>query len=136
MMSFNQGAQFSSLLQAPGLTSFFAGLHGRTAASHPRSAVHLWAGRYENWRHAAVSMLKPPEGEPAGELDFGLKLYKVGSYQFRERRTEAEENIKKPVGLMLDQELATTLDSRLLQESSLPGARYGQKLCPGFWPIC
>jgi len=36
-------------------------------------------------------MLKPPEGEPAGELDFGLKLYKVGSYQFRERRTEAEE---------------------------------------------
>jgi hypothetical protein len=35
-----------------------------------------------------------------------------------------------------DQELAPTLDSRLLQESSLPGALYRQKLCPGFWPIC
>jgi len=33
-------------------------------------AVHLWAGRCENWRHAAVSMLKPPEGEPAGETRF------------------------------------------------------------------
>jgi len=77
-----------------------------------------------------------PKASLQEKLDFGLKLYKVGSYQFRERRTEAEENIKKPVGLMIDQELATTLDSRLLQESSLPGARYRQKLCPGFWPIC
>ena len=34
------------------------------------------------------------------KLESGLRLYKVGSYEFRERQSEAEVNIKKLGGVM------------------------------------
>lgn len=99
-------------------------------------AAHLWAVAV---RTAATRQFVFSDGCKASleeKLKSGLKMHKVGSYEFRERQTEAEENLKKLVGVMIDQELATAPDSRLLQESSVHGALYGQHLCPGLWPLC
>jgi hypothetical protein len=99
-------------------------------------AAHLWAIAVRTAATRQFLFSDRCKANLREKLDSGLKMHKVGSYEFRERQTEAEENIKKLVGVMIDQELATTPDSRLLQESSVHGALYGQKLCPGLWPIC
>jgi hypothetical protein len=99
-------------------------------------AAHLWAAAKRAAAMRQFLFSNRCKASLQEKLDSGLKLYKVGSYEFRERQTEAEENIKKLVGVMIDQELAITPDSRLLQEASLHGALYSQNLCPGLWPIC
>ena len=65
-----------------------------------------------------------------------LKLHKLGSHEFRERQSEAEVNLKKLGGVDgCDQEVAPTLDWRLLEPSSAHGALYRRKHGPGLYPI-
>jgi hypothetical protein len=69
-------------------------------------------------------------------LKAGLKVFKVGLYEFRERISEAETNIEKLVQLTISEEIAGNPASKLLHESSMFDALYDRKLCPGIWPIC
>jgi hypothetical protein len=66
----------------------------------------------------------------------GLEVHKIGLYEFRERITEAEENIEKLVQLTISEEITSNPASQLLHEPSMFTALYTRKLCPGLWPIC
>ena len=69
-------------------------------------------------------------------ISAGLKDHKVGCYEFRDRRSEAEGNITRLVQLMITEERSRQPGSQTLQEAGLFSALYGCRLCPGLWPLC
>jgi hypothetical protein len=65
----------------------------------------------------------------------GLEIYKVGFYEFTERKAEAQGNIEKLVAAMIDAQLAKDPAVDILDEWTIQ-VLYNEKLCPGLWPIC
>ncbi len=70
------------------------------------------------------------------QLKSGLDVNKVGLYEFTERKTEAQANIEKLVGAMVNAQLAKDPTVDILDEWTISRALYDEKLCPRLWPIC
>jgi len=99
-------------------------------------ATHLWK--------LAVAIAARQKFKFSGEcaanlkerIQAGLKVHKVGLYEFRDRAAEADANIEKLLQLMITEEQSRDASSRILSEPGLFSALYGCKLCPGLWPLC
>ena len=70
------------------------------------------------------------------QIKSGLEVNKVGLYEFTERKGEAQSNIEKLVSAMVNAQLAKDPTVDILDEWTISHALYGEKLCPGLWPIC
>ena len=99
---------------------------------HP--AVHLWAVAVRTGTTRQVLCSNRSKASLQQKLDSGRKQYKVGSYEFRERQAEAEEKIKKRVGLMMRP--STGANSGFVTARRIKLALHRQKLWSGLWPIC
>jgi hypothetical protein len=66
----------------------------------------------------------------------GLEVNKVGLYEFSERKTEAQSNVEKLIAAMINAQVTKDPTVDLLDEWTISHALYGEKLCPGLWPIC
>ena len=66
----------------------------------------------------------------------GLEVHKVGLCEFAERKAEAQNNIEKLVGAMINAQLAKDPAVDILDEWTIFHVLYDEKLCPGLWPIC
>jgi len=69
-------------------------------------------------------------------LRAGLETYKVGLYEFTQRKAEAQANIEKLVRAMVNAQLMKDPAVDILDEWTIFHALYDEKLCPGLWPIC
>jgi hypothetical protein len=69
-------------------------------------------------------------------LKSGLELNKVGLYEFAERKAEAQVNIERMVGAMINAQIAKDPGVDILDEWTIFHALFDDKLCPGLWPIC
>jgi len=66
----------------------------------------------------------------------GLEIYKVGLYEFTERKNEAQSNVEKLVRTMVRAQLEKDSTADILDDWTISYALYEGKLCPGLWPIC
>jgi hypothetical protein len=66
----------------------------------------------------------------------GLEMFRVGLYEFAERKDEAQDNVEKLVRAMVHAQLEKDPTVDILHEWTIASALYEQKLCPGLWPIC
>jgi hypothetical protein len=68
-------------------------------------------------------------------LKSGLEINKVGLYEFAERKAEAQANIEKLVGAMINAQLEKDPTVDILDEATIRHLLDDEKFCPGLWPI-
>ena len=69
-------------------------------------------------------------------LKSGLEVNNVGLSEFAERKSEAQVNVEKMVGAMINAQIAKDPAVDILDEWTIFHALDRDKLCPGLWPIC
>jgi len=98
--------------------------------------AHLWSVAVAVAERDGFQFSPECQASLRERINAGLKDYRVGLYEFRERRAEAEGNIEKLVQLMISEEQSRDARSATLSEAGLFSALYGCKQCPGLWPLC
>lgn len=105
-----------------------------TIIKHPSG--FLWGAAVRSAARHRFKFAIQCENSFKDQLKSGLEVNKVGLYEFTERRSEAQANIEKLVGAMINAQLAKDPTVDILDEWTIFHALYEEKLCPGLWPIC
>ena len=105
-----------------------------TIIKHPSG--FLWGAAVRSAARHRFKFSIQCENSLKERLKSGLQVNKVGLYEFTERKSEAQANIEKLIGVMINAQLAKSPTVDILDEWTIFYALYEEKLCPGLWPIC
>ena len=107
---------------------------GSSIIKHP--VGHMWGAAVRAAARHRFKFSLRCENNLKERIKAGLETYKVGLYEFTERKAEAQRNVEKLVRAMINAQLTKDPAADVLDDWTIFHVLYEEKFCPGLWPIC